>query len=252
MNLLRPLDISFVGLGNYTSILGYNLFWKSFSITAYFTFVSVFLELVIGLGIALLLNQKLRGSGFVKGMLILPWALPGIVVAGMWRWIYHPDYGLINGTLRQLGILNGSFSWLGSPSMALNSIIITDMWRMAPFIALILLAGMATISPRLYDASKIDGADSWHRFWHITLPLLKPFIFVVVVIRVMFSFQIFDLIFVLTRGGPGTATYSLTYLTWMRGFNQLHMGYGAAISILTGLTIGICIVILYLWIGRRR
>jgi len=238
-NLLRPEKISFIGLNNYVKLFRDNLFVYSILITIYFVIVSVFIQLLLGLGIALLLNEPLRGRSLVKALLILPWALPGTIIGGMWLWIYHPDYGLINNLLRSINLLKDIevISWLGSPLLAIHAIIITDVWRLSPFAAVLLLAGLATIPKEIIESSKLDGASSWQRFLYITLPLLKPIIILFLLIRTMFAFQIFDIVYVLTRGGPGTSTFVLMYYAWDKGFNQLNMGYAAAASYVTAIFI---------------
>lgn len=233
---LARSTIYFIGLSNYARLLNDPLFWKSVGLTVYFAVTSIFGVLVLGLGMALLLNEPLRGKGVVKALLLLPWALPAVIVGGMWRWIYHPDYGLINGVLRQIGILQGSISWLG-PSKAMNMAIITDIWRFAPFMGIMLLAGLTTIPPQLYEASLIDGANRWQRFTYITLPLLTPIILVALIIRTIFAFQVFGLIFTLTHGGPGTATHVLAYYMYSTSFEHLHMGYGTAMTYMLGILI---------------
>lgn len=251
--LLRPGAVRFIGLRNYTKLFNDVRFWKSLALTSYFVGISVFGQLLAGLGIALLLNEPLKGRGIVKALLVIPWALPGVIIGGIWKWIYHPDYGLINGLLRQVGLLEleGRISWLGT-SQAINAIILTDIWRLAPFVGLMLLAALSTIPSQLYEASKIDGAGAWQRFLYITLPLLRPVILIVLVIRTMFAFQIFDLIFVLTRGGPGTATYTLTYLVYSKSFNQLHMGYGAAMSYAAAVVVMVFSLAYFLLLSRSK
>lgn len=251
-SLLRPGEIPFIGLGNYVALFHDSLFWESIALTIYFVVLSILLQLLVGLGMALLLNVPLRGRGIVRGLLILPWALPGVIVGGMWLWIYHPDYGLINGVLRQLNILHETevFSWLGSSLMAIHSVIFVDVWRLAPFTALMLLAGLATLPKDVYDASIIDGANALQRLRHVILPLLKPIILVVLIIRTIFAFQIFDIVYVLTRGGPGTSTYVLMYYIWNKGFNQLYIGYAAAAAYVMNILIVIFIV-LYSFLSRK-
>lgn len=221
--------VSFVGLGNYVKLIHDDLFWKSLYQVSYYVMMSVSCQLILGLGMALLLNEKLKGRGIVKAFLLIPWALPGTTVGGIWKWIYQYDYGLFNIILRTIGISENGFHWLSS-STALNSIILVDIWRFAPFTAIILLAGLTTIPKSLYEAAIIDGANAWRRLINITLPLLLPTILVVLIIRTMFAFQVFDLIVTLTHGGPGTATYVLPYYAYLNAFSFIHIGYGAAVS----------------------
>jgi len=221
--------VSFVGLGNYVKLIHDDLFWKSLYQVSYYVMMSVSGQLILGLGMALLLNEKLKGRGIVKAFLLIPWALPGTTVGGIWKWIYQYDYGLFNVMLRTIGISENGIHWLSS-SMALNSIILVDIWRFAPFTAIIFLAGLATIPKSLYEAAVIDGANAWRRFINITLPLLVPTIVVVLILRTMFAFQVFDLVVTLTHGGPGTATYVLPYYVYLNAFSFIHIGYGAAMG----------------------
>ena len=251
--LNQPEAMEFIRFGNYLRLLNDPLFLRSMGLTLYFVGLSVFLQLIVGMAMALVLNEPLKGRGWVRALLVLPWALPGTVVGGIWRWIYHADYGLINGLLRILGVLKGSLLWLG-PGMALNAVVFAEVWRMAPFAGLMLLAGLATIPRQLYDAARVDGATGWQIFWYITLPLLKPTIGIILVMRTMFAFQNLELVYVLTKGGPGTQTYLLPYYMYTVSFNQLQAGYGSAmaygITILIALVCGIYLLTLSL--SERR
>lgn len=220
---------AFVGFQNYINLFKDDLFIKSLYITIYFTVIAVFFELIIGMIMALVLNMNLKGSGFARALLIIPWALPGTVVAGIWRFIFHTDFGFINGFLRLLGF-DVNILWLSSSPLAMHSVLVAEIWRMTPCFGLLLLSGLSTISDDLYEAGRIDGASGWRIFWNITLPLLKPIIGITLIIRTMFTFQNLEMVYVLTKGGPGTDTYLLPYYTYRDSFVEMHIGTGSSMA----------------------
>lgn len=220
---------SFVGLENYRELLRDDFFVKSVILTLYFVVVSIFIELVLGMVMALVLNTGLKGCGLARAFLVLPWALPGTVTAGIWRFMFQIDYGFVNGLLRLLGY-DSSIGWLSSDNLAMNSVIFAEVWRMTPFFALLLLSGLSTISDDLYEAARVDGANEWHIFWRVTLPLLKPIIGIILVIRTIFTFQNLEMVYVMTRGGPGISTYLTPYYLYREGFVNMRIGNASAIS----------------------
>lgn len=221
-----------LGLGNYISLLSDNLFWETIQRTLYFTIVSVGLELVLGLGIATLIHAHPPGWQFLRASLIIPWAVPTIVNGTMWRWIYNADYGALNGLLVQLGIIDRYIPWLIKPLTAMNLVILADIWHSVPFIALILQAALATLPAELEEAAAVDGASAWQRFWFIRLPLLRAAILVALVIRTVEAFRVFDIIYVITAGGPAFGTVTISYLTYLETFSFGHVGRGSALSFL--------------------
>ena len=229
---------AFILFGNYKSLLSDSIFLKSLLVTTYFVTVSIACELVLGMIMALALNAGLRGSGFTRALLVIPWALPGTVVAGIWRFLFQSQFGLANGVLRLLGF-HGNILWLGSSPLAINAVIFAEVWRMAPFFGLMLLSGLSTISNELYEAAEIDGASGWQSFWRITFPLMRSIIAVVLVIRTIFAFQNLEMVYVLTRGGPGTDTYVLPFYVYVASFQHLKVGYGSAIAYYIALLIGL-------------
>lgn len=235
-NLTMP-EHPFVGLRNYWVVLTTASFWRSIGRTLYFTIVSTGLEVVLGLGIALLLNRSFRGRGALRALVLLPWALPTVVNGIMWRWIDNPDYGALNALLTQTGLLHAYQNWLGSPMSALNMVILADVWKMTPLAALLLLAGLQTIPRELYESAAIDGAGSWRQFTRITLPLLRTSILIVLVARTIEAFKVFDIIYIMTRGGPGDGTMTIAYYAYTQAFSSLLFGKGAAISYLIALFI---------------
>jgi ABC-type sugar transport system permease subunit len=220
------------GLGNYISLLGDKVFWETIQRTLYFTFVSVGLELVLGIGIASLIHAHPPGWQFLRASLIIPWAVPTIVNGTMWRWIYNADYGALNGLLLQLGIIDKYIPWLTKPLTAMNLVIVADIWHSVPFIALILQAALATLPAELEDAAAVDGANAWQRFWFVRLPLLRAAILVALVIRTVEAFRVFDIIYVITAGGPAFGTVTISYLTYLETFSFGHVGRGSALSFL--------------------
>lgn len=241
---------SFVGFKNYWQLLHDNLFIKSVKVTLYFVIVSVFLELVIGMMIAMLLNIKLKGTSFVKALLVVPWALPGTVIAGIWRFIFQSDYGFVNGFLRLLGF-EANILWLSSSPLAISVVIFAEVWRNAPFFGLILLAGLSTIPGKLYEAAKLDGGNEWQIFWRITVPLLKPIIGIILIIRTIFSFQSIGLVYVLTKGGPGTDTYFIPFYLYRESFVNMRIGKGSAMAYYLALLIAIFCVIYLISLIRK-
>ena len=228
--LSHPERQKYIGLKNYTNYLDNPLFWASIKRTTYFTFVSVGVELVLGILIALLLAQKLRGWRFLRVAIIIPWAIPTVVNGALWRWIFHADYGALNGLLVSLGLIHQYVPWLADPQRAMNLVIVADVWHTAPFVVLIISAAMAGLPIDLYDAASIDGANALQRFTRITLPLLRPAIMVVLVVRTVEAFRVFDIIYIMTRGGPSDGTLVISYLTYQDTFSYLKLGSGSALS----------------------
>ena len=233
----------YLGLENYVDLLSDPVFWATIVRTLYFTVVSVGLELLLGLGIAQLIHSKPPGWKFLRVSLIIPWAVPTIVTGTLWRWIYNADYGAMNALLVQLGFINKYQPWLTRPFVALNLVILADVWHSMPFIALILQAALATLPVDLDEAAAVDGANAWQRFTKIRLPLLRSAILVALVIRTVEAFRVFDMIYVITAGGPAYGTVTISYLTYLETFSFGHLGRGAALSFLiSAFTLGMAII----------
>lgn len=230
--LANPVPQDFVGLGNYINFLKSQQFWQAIWRTFYFTVVSVGLELTLGLGVALLIHSRPPGWNFLRTSLIIPWAVPTVVNGAMWRWIYNADYGALNGIFYTLGIIDKYQAWLTNPALALNLIIIADIWHSVPFIAIILQAALATIPVELDEAAQVDGASALQRFLSIRLPLLQPAILVALVVRTVEAFRVFDIIYVITQGGPAFGTVTISYLTYLESFTYGKLGSGSALSFL--------------------
>ncbi len=223
---------TFVGLANYIGMLTDQTFWETIWRTLYFTGVSVALELGLGLAIAQLIHSKPWGWQFLRLALIIPWAVPTIVNGAMWRWIYSADFGALNGLLKALGLIDHYIPWLTLPNMAMNLVIIADVWHTMPFVALVLQAALATLPEDLDEAAAVDGANAWQRFWQIRVPLLRPAILVALIVRTVDAFRVFDIVYIITSGGPAYKTLTITYLTYLNSFAWGKQGTGAALSFL--------------------
>ena len=221
----------FVGLGNYVEAAGDPRFWGAMAHTALFTVVSVAMEVGLGLILALALNRAYRGRGLVRTAVLVPWAIPTVVSGLLWRFIFEGDIGVANAVLVGLGVLDQPVLWLVHEIAAWVPIILADVWKTTPFAALLLLAGLQNIDESLYEAARIDGAGAWQQFVHVTLPLLKPALLVTLIFRSLDAFRVFDLIYVLTGGGPGTSTEPIALYTFNALLQNLRFGYGSALSV---------------------
>jgi len=223
---------TFVGLGNYLDMLQDQTFWETVGRTAYFTGISVGLELLLGLAVAQLIHSHPWGWQFLRFTLIIPWAVPTIVNGAMWRWIYSADFGALNGILMQFGLIKHYVPWLTLPNMAMNLVILADIWHTMPFVALILQAALAGLPGELEEAGAVDGANAFERFWYIRLPQLRPAILVALIVRTVEAFRVFDIVYIITSGGPAFKTMTITYLTYLNAFSYGKQGTGAALSFL--------------------
>ncbi len=242
-NLSTQLQPVFSGLANYWRMLGDGRFWQSMGNTTIFTVVSVLLELILGMGIALVLNQSFRGRGVVRTIAIIPWALPTAIMGLAWAWIFNDQYGVVNDLLQRLGLIQTGISWLGEPTLAMIALIIADVWKTTPFISIILLAGLQSIPQDLYEAHAMDGANSWQSFYQITLPLLMPQILIALLFRFAQAFGIFDLVQVMTGGGPAGATETVSIYIYSTVMRYLDFGYGAALVVVTFLLLVLAVAI---------
>ena len=238
----------FLGLQNYGRLFTDVHFWQSVRFTLLFVIISVSLELFLGMLFALLLNEAFPGRGFLRVIILIPWAIPVAISARIWQLIYNFDYGLFNFIAVQLGFSNGPVNWLGSPLGAFISIVISDVWKTTPFITIILLSGLSAIPGELYEQSIIDGTSMWQRFKYITLPLLKPVLVVALLFRTIDAVRIFDLIYILTGGGPGGSTTSISIYAF-KYYLTGDFGYGSAISVVVFLIASV-LAVLYIKFGR--
>ena len=250
-DLSRPQEDAFIWFKNYSDLLHDPRYLNSLLVTLRFSLLSVFLELVLGVAIAVTLNQEFRGRGFVRGLMILPWAMPSIVNAAMWKWIYNADYGALNALLSQIHVIDKYHIWLADPVTATTLIILASVWKETPFTVILTLAALQTIPDDLYEASRVDGATEWQSFLLITLPLILPVLMIAGLLQFIWGFQTFELIYIVTGGAPFSSTEMTTLRVYATTFRSLRFGYGAAMAYLTSLIIFIPAVV-YIRSAYRR
>jgi ABC-type sugar transport system permease subunit len=221
-----------IGLANYREALADPRFLQAVTHTAIFVLLTISLELVCGMALALALNQAMAGRGLLRAAAVLPWALPTVVVALLWRFAFEGPQDIASGGLMQLRIIDAPVLWFAGAVTAWVPIITADVWRMTPFVALLLLAGLQQIDPSLYEAARMDGAGRWTQFRAITLPLVAPALLVATLFRALDAIRVFDLVFVLTAGGPGSATEPLSLYAFSALMRHLRFGYGSAVSMM--------------------
>jgi ABC-type sugar transport system permease subunit len=243
-------DTPFVGLENYINALTSPGFWSAMGRTLYFSSVSTAIELIFGLALAGLLLAPLHGRWIFRAIVVLPWAIPTIVNAAMWKGILNAQYGSLNALLTQLGLIDQYVAWLVSPFLALNMVMIADIWKMTPLVAFFLLAGLTSIPNELYESARLDRASAPRIFRSIILPLLIPSISIVLVLRIVESFKVFDIIYAMTRGGPANGTQTIAYYTYVTAFSDQNFGVGSALSYLIIFSI-LALSAIYLRLLRR-
>lgn len=251
-NLGTELEPVFIGPNNYLRILGDGHFWQTFWITTRFTVITVALELLLGMAIALILDRSFRGRNVVRTIAILPWALPTALIALGWTWIFNDQYGIANDLLMRVGLLQSGINWLGEPFTATVALIVADVWKTTPFISILLLAGLQSIPQDLYEAYALEGASRWQSFWRVTLPLLMPQVIVATLFRFAQAFGIFDLMQVMTGGGPGGATEVVALYIYSNAMRYLDFGYSSALIVVTFTLLVLAIAICSLFISRSR
>lgn len=242
---LRTHKLNFVGLTHYASMLTDSTFYQSVGLTLLFTVVTVSAEIILGIAVALVLNQEFKGRGFVRGLMILPWALPTVVNAIMWKWIFNANYGVFNALLTQLGIIDSYRVWLGQPKSAFICVLVANIWKETPYVVLLTIAALANISKDLYEAASIDGSTPWKSFWKITLPLIKPVVLILLITKTIWALQTFDLVYIMTAGGPMGVTEFITFFIQKTTFKFLKFGYGSAMSYTLSM---ICFLLTFLYI----
>jgi multiple sugar transport system permease protein len=237
--LKRP----FIGLGNYLEALGDPRFWASLAHTGFFALASVSLELVLGTVLALAMNRAFRGRGLMRASVLVPWAMPTVVSGLLWKFMFDGDAGIANAALVKVGVLDHPIVWFIQTGLAWVPVILADVWKTTPFVALLLLAGLQNIDRSLYEAARIDGASAWRQFRFVTLPLLRPAILVALIFRTLDAFRVFDLIYVMTGGGPGTSTEPIALYTFNALLQYLRFGYGSALSVIVfSVTFGLALI----------
>ena len=248
--LTRPGIEPFVGLDNYIEQLTSSDFWAATGRALFFTVASTGLELSLGLGLALLMDQPLRFRWLLRSVIILPWALPTIVNALMWRWIDNAEYGSLNALLTQTGIIHEYQPWLSNSDTAMWMIIIADVWKMTPLCAILLLAGLQGVNREVVEVAQVDGAGPVSLFRHIILPLVMPVVLVVLVLRTMEAFKVFDIIWIMTHGGPANSTQTIAIYAYQTAYQGFDFGRGAALGYLIALVIMVLAAVYLRLLGR--
>lgn len=240
----------FVGLSNYSRMLGGASFQNALVTTTLFSVISVAAEIVLGVLAALLLNQQFRGRTILRALMILPWALPTVVNATLWRLIYNPEYGALNSALTQIGMLDAYRSWLGEPGTALIALIVADCWKNFPLVALIALAALQAVPRDITAAAMMDGAGAFARFRFVIMPYLAGPLMVALVLRTIEAFKVFDIIWVMTRGGPANSTRTLSILVYQEAFSFQRAGSGASLALIVTLLVTVLSLVYVLLIRK--
>jgi trehalose/maltose transport system permease protein len=231
----------FVGLDNYRELIHDSVFRDAVVVTVKFTVVTVLFEFVLGMIIALVVNSGFRGRGVMRAVMLVPWAIPTVISAQMWKWMYDDVFGVLNDGLMRLHIISEPVAWISQPSTALWAVAAVDIWKTTPFVALLLLAGLQVIPSELYEAADVDGVSKWHQFWRITMPLLKPAILVTLIFRTLDALRVFDIFYVFFGSRVDTQTMAVYNQNEIVSIGDV--GYGSAISVAIFLIIGIFVVI---------
>jgi multiple sugar transport system permease protein len=230
-SLSTGFEARFAGVDNFLRILEDSRLHDSFWVTALFVVLSVSLEFLLGLALALAAGTLMRGQNLVRTLLLIPWTLPTAIVAVLWAWILNDQFGILNHILMQAGLIHSPVAWLAQPMPAIASIIAADVWKTTPFVFLILLAGIQSIPQELYEAIAVDGGGPWAAFRYVTWPHLLPFVFIALIFRIIQAFAVFDLVYVLTGGGPGGATETVSLYAYQTTMRYLDFSYGSTIVI---------------------
>jgi ABC-type sugar transport system permease subunit len=240
----------FIGAQNYIDAFSDSRFWDAIGHTLIFAVASVTIELVVGLALAIAVDSMTRGRGVVRTAMLLPWAVPTVVVGLVWRFMFETPGGLVNTVLVRAGVTAPPI-WFADPVAAWVPVILADVWKTAPFVAILLLAGLQVIDTSLYEAAQIDGASSWQQFTRITLPLLRPALLVALIFRTVDAFRVFDVIYVMTGGGPGTATEPIALYTFSALLENLRFGFGSALSVIIFTVTFVLALVAIRLMGRR-
>jgi len=241
------IEKKFIGFSNYAEIIGNPEFWNAVRRTITYVCWAIGLEFLLGLVIALLISRESRLMSVIRRLILIPFMIAPAVVGLMWMWIYNPEWGVLNYFVRTLGIHKVGYSWLGDTSVAMFSIVVVDIWQWTPFVILLFLAGIASLPRDPYDAARVDGASRWQIIKFITLPMLKPVMMIVLLIRTMTIFKFFDTIFILTHGGPASVTEVLGFHLYRVSFMYFKMGYAAALSyVMLIIVIAVCLLLIKL------
>ena len=237
-------ETQYKGLTNYIQAFTSGEFWNSVWVTLLFTILSLVIQLPLGVLVALLLNQEFKGRWLLRSIVLVPWAVPTLVNSTLWNWIFNTQYGAANRLLMQFNLISEPIIWFDSPMKAMGVIVFADTWRMLPLYVLMMLASLQTIPQSQIEAAILDGAEAFSRFRNVILPLIKPMLLVVLVIRTMQALKVFDIIYMLTHGGPANGTMVISYYIYNQSFGFMHFSYGAALAIIVAV-ISTIITVLY-------
>lgn len=240
---LNPSDQEFVGIEHFSKMFSDDIFIQAFKNTILWTVGIVVAQYIIGLGVALLLNEQFPGRGVYRSLILIPWVVPMIAVALTWKWIYAADFGVLNYILDEIGLISRNVDWLGDPSSSLLSVMAVTIWKNVPFVAIVLLAGLQSIDKQMYEAASIDSANIFQRFWYITLPSLKGVSLVILTLTTIWTFNQFDLIYLMTKGGPANSSQIIPVYSYLNAFNYLNINYAAAIATFGAVIMSVFIVL---------
>ena len=246
--LYAPDDARFIGFRNFAAAFRDEVFWISLGHSAVWVGGIVFAQFVLGLGTALLLNQSFWWRGLARALVIIPWALPSVIIGLMWTWIYDYNTGVLNDLLIRMGVITQPFPWLASPATALACVMLALVWQGFPFFAVMILAGLQTVPRELYEAAEIDGATAFRQFVHVTAPSIAGIVATAVLLRIIWVANSLDVILVMTGGGPGYATHTLPLYAFLRAYTGMEFGYAAALSLLLTLML---LSIVWLYVARQ-
>ncbi|MDR1031934.1 MAG: sugar ABC transporter permease [Holosporales bacterium] len=240
---------AFVGVGNFCDLFEDPDWWVAVKNTLFFAVVSVSLEAILGFCVAFVLHRSLRFKTVLRAIVLIPWAIPTVVSAKIWGWMFHDVYGVINRVLEVIGVLSSPVSWVASSELTMVAIIIVDVWKTTPFMALLLLAGLQSISSECFEAAKIDGVSTWRLIWHIVLPMLKPTFVVALIFRTLDALRIFDLVYILGSGDLSCATMSVYTRRYLIDFGEVGRGSSAATMLFFTVAM---VSVLYFTVGQRN
>lgn len=250
--MIRPNPTAFVGFKHYIRALFEEPdLWLSLMRTVIWTLGSVTGAYVVGLALAVLLNMEIKGRAFFRALFLIPWVIPDVATALLWKWLYGDEYGVINFALRRIGLIEQPVLWLADPKMAMPSVILVQIWKLTPIMFIVLLAALQSVPKELYEAANIDGATAWQRFRSVTLPLIRPTSVVITLLASIWTFQSFDIIYLLTGGGPADATKILPTFIYLKAFWASDMGYAAAVGVLMLLCL-VTLSVAYLFAYRSQ
>ncbi|MBI2822906.1 MAG: sugar ABC transporter permease [Acidobacteria bacterium] len=250
-SLATEFRTEFAGLDNFIRLIFDSRFHNSLQVTLFFTLVSVALEFAAGLALALAAQDLKRGRTAVRTIFLIPWTLPTATIAVLWSWIFNDQYGIVNALLSRAGVIDAPIAWLAAPGTAMSVIIAADVWKTFPFVFLILLAGLQSVPQDLYEAMEIDGGGVWARFRYVTWPHLLPFVFVALMFRIIQAFAIFDLVYIMTGGGPGGSTETISVYAYQTNMRYMDFGYAATLVVATVILLALFAAALYAALLRR-